>query len=145
MAEIGSVSATARSALQQLNIQNARRAADQAEREAQTLSRQAELARSRAAREEQNADSLSARAKQADGVAIQARQGLAAVTSAAESTDRLTNALSQVNTRSDPAPVSSANAPTVTTAAPASTTTAPPQPVVNTQGQRIGTIINTTA
>lgn len=140
MTDVASTSASARSALQQLNIQNARRAADQAEREAQALSRQADLARSRAAREEQNADTLTTRAKQADAVAGQARQGLAALTSAAESTSRLTNTLSQINERNAP----SATSPGVDVA-PASTAAPAAAPVVNTQGQLIGSIINTTA
>lgn len=138
------VSATASASqygLQQLRLQQARRTAEQAEATARALNAQAGNAQRVADRAQEDARSLSVQANQAESTAGQARQGLAALSTAQQAFARLSNTADQVVAR-EPTPVAAAP---VTTAPVAPTPAADAAPVVNTQGQVTGTVINTTA
>lgn len=135
MAITASVSGTqsiVQSGLQQLKLQQARRNAEQAEQTAQALQTQADEAQRRARREQENARSLSVQADQAQSNAGRARQGLALIQTASQSITQVGNVVDQVIKKQQSA----------------QTGTQPVQqskPVVNTQGQVTGTVINTTA
>jgi len=135
MAITSSVSGTqsiVQSGLQQLKLQQARRSAEQAEQTAQALQTQANDAQRRAAREQENARSLSVQADQAQGNAGRARQGLALIQTANESLTQVGNVVDQVIKKQQSVQTSTQSV-------------QESKPVVNTQGQVTGTVINTTA
>jgi len=135
MAITSSVSGTqsiVQSGLQQLKLQQARRSAEQAEQTAQALQTQANDAQRRAAREEEQARSLSVQADQAQGNAGRARQGLALIQTANESLTQVGNVVDQVIKKQQSVQTSTQSV-------------LESKPVVNTQGQVTGTVINTTA
>lgn len=135
MAITASVSGTqsvVQSGLQQLKLQQARRSAEQAEQMAQALQTQANDAQRRAAHEQENARSLSVQADQAQSNAGRARQGLAATQTASESLTQIGNVVDQVIKKQQSVQSGTQSV-------------QESKPVVNTQGQVTGTVINTTA
>lgn len=120
--------------LQQLRQLQARRNAEQAEQVAQSLRAQANQAQAVADRAQETARSLTVQSDQAQVKAGQARQGLAVAGSIQQAVTQLGKTVDQVLARDQ--------AVNPTTAAPPSTS---PAPVVNTQGQVTGTLVNTTA
>lgn len=122
------------SGLQQLKLQQARRNAAQAEQTAQALQTQADEAQRRAAHEQENARSLSVQADQAQGDAGRARQGLALIQTSSDSVTQLGRVADQVIQKQQSSQAATP-APSVQES----------KPVVNTQGQVTGTVINTTA
>lgn len=73
----------------QLKIQQAKRAAEQAEASARALQAQAQDARRAAEQAQETASELSVRSRQADHVAGRAREGLAAIRSLSDTSTRL--------------------------------------------------------
>ena len=138
MASVSSISSANQYGLQQLSLQQARRNSDQAELTAQTLRAQANDAQRVADQAEENARSLAVQSDQAQTKAGQARQGLAALSTAQQALTRLSNFSDQVLARIQPS-----SSTTQSTSASLVITGTPP--VVNTQGQVTGKIINTTA
>ncbi|OHC63463.1 MAG: hypothetical protein A2045_04795 [Rhodocyclales bacterium GWA2_65_20] len=140
MASVSSTSSATQFGLQQLRQLEARRNADQAEQKAQSLKAQASDARHTADQAQENARSLGVQADQAQAQAGKARQGLAAFSTEQQQVTRLANTVDQVLTREQEA---SASSPTQSIGtSPAASSAAP---VVNTQGQVTGQIVNTTA
>ncbi|MCX7174553.1 MAG: hypothetical protein NT159_11660 [Proteobacteria bacterium] len=125
-------------AWQQLRLQQAKRDADRADQTAQALQAQAEDAQRVANRAEAEAKSLGVQADQAQSEATRARQGLASLSSMGQMQTLLNHVTEQVfqvpqNTQQSTqlsVPVKSQTGAT---------------PVVNTQGQVTGTVVNTTA
>ncbi|MGB4062252.1 MAG: hypothetical protein WBK19_00320 [Azonexus sp.] len=115
----------------QLQLQQARRNADQAEQQAAALQAQARSAQSVADRAQESARSLQVQSRQAQGDASQARLNLATQSSVGEVQSQLGELKTQISKvlQSEPLVV------TATTAA----------PVVNTSGQQTGTLVNVTA
>lgn len=128
----GAQSSAAQVGLQQLKLQQAKRNADRAEQTAQALQAQAAEAQRVANNAQENARALSVRSDQAQSVAGQARQGLALISSVGQMQTQLGNTAAQV--------VERAQSPQTST-----TTQTTKAPVVNTQGQVTGTVVNTTA
>ena len=129
---------TSQSAVQagwgQLRMQQARRTADQAEAEAQSLRLQAANAQRSADHAEANAQSLTSAASQAESDAGRARQGLVAMQTTGNMVAVLSNTVQQVLTKQQ------------AQQAPQTTPTPAPAPAVtNSQGQVTGTIVNVTA
>ena len=117
---IGALSLNTQSAAQsgaQARLQQAKREAERAERVAQTLQASAQNAENEARRADQEASSLSAQSNQATAEARGARQNVNALTN--EQQRSKTQQVSQVKFT--------------------------PLPVLNTQGQLTGTVVNTTA
>lgn len=119
---------------QQLRLQQARQNAQQAEQNALNLQRQAADAQQAADRAQENARSLATRSDQAQTNAGRARQGLAMIESSRQAQTLLATKTEQVVARQPAAET------TTGTNTPDSTS-----PVVNTQGQLTGTVVNTTA
>lgn len=138
MATVSSTSSANQYGLQQLRQQQARRNADQAELTAQTLKAQANDAQRVADRAQEDARTLGVQSDQAQAKAGQARQGLAALGAAQQSGVQLSQTVDQVLGRRQ---ASAATLPGSTAKATATVAA----PVVNTQGQVTGKIINTTA
>lgn len=117
---------------QQFKLQQAKRNADQAERAAQILQQQAVNAQREADRSQEEAKTLAVQSDQAQTLAVKARQGLAALSSEATMQSRLTHVIDQASQHlSNIQSVSAAQDKAA--------------PVVNSQGQTTGQIINTTA
>ena len=115
----------------QLQLQLARRTADQAEQQASALQAQARSAQSVADRAQENARSLQVQSRQAPGDASQARLDLANRSAVGEVQSQLSDLQTQIGkVLESGAPIASA------------TTSAP---VVNTSGQQTGTLVNVTA
>lgn len=115
-------------------MQQARRTADQAEAEAQSLRLQAANAQRSADHAEANAQSLTSAASQAESDAGRARQGLVAMQTTGNMVAVLSNTVQQVLTKQQ------------AQQAPQTTPTPAPAPAVtNSQGQVTGTIVNVTA
>lgn len=149
---VSGAQSAAQSGWQQLKLQQAQRNATQAEQNARALEAQASNAKRDADRAQDNARSLEVQSGQARDDAGRARQGLAAIRSTQEMQMRLGNTVDQaVKLQSGTETASTgtttttteASAPTVTTAATASTTSTA-APVINTQGETTGRIINIT-
>lgn len=115
----------------QLQLQQARRNADQAEQQAAALQSQARSAQSVADRAQENARSLQVQSRQAQGDASQARLNLATKNSVGEVQSQLGDLKTQISKVLQSEPLGA----TATTAA----------PVVNTSGQQTGTLVNVTA
>ena len=130
-----SIQSATQDAWQQLKLQQAKRDADRADQTATSLQIQAQDAQRVASRAEEVARSLSVQAEQAQSEAGRARQGLASLSSLGQVDQLLTHVVDQASQRtqssSQPAPPAKATAST--------------KPVVNTQGQVTGTLVNTTA
>lgn len=118
----------------QLKLQQAKRDADRAEQNAQALQAQAQDAQRIADRAETVARSLGVQADQAQSEAGRARQGLAALSSLGQMQTLVDHVSNQVTQRLQS---TLQNAPASSQASTA--------PVVNTQGQVTGTVVNTTA
>ena len=123
-------------AWQQLKLQQAQRDADRADWNAQALQAQAQQAQRVASRAEDVARSLSVQANQAQSEAGKARQGLASLSSLGQTQ----NLLNHVSEQVFPAPAETQSSVTADGQTQTSAT-----PVVNTQGQVTGTVVNTTA
>ncbi len=121
------------SIVQQLRLQEAKRSAAEAQYRAQTLQAQANDAQQSADREQERARSLRVDASQAQTAAGQANQGLSAL----QSLSQLSTTLGATYTKVAQAQQG--------TSAPAAAQPQAKQPVVNTQGQTIGTVVSTTA
>lgn len=135
MASISSLSgaqSAAQSGLQQLRLQQAKREAEQAEFTARVLAAQASQAQQKASDAQEEARAITAQSDQAQTQAGQARQGLAVIKSVGQMGTQLDSVVTKVAEKVKPAEP----------AAPVQDTAAP---VVNTQGQVTGTVINTTA
>lgn len=134
---------------QQLKLQQAQRNATQAEQNARALEAQASSAKRDADRAQDNARSLEVQSGQARDDAGRARQGLAAIRSTQEMQVRLGNTVDQAvklqsGTETTPTTATAeAPAPVGATAATALTTSTA-APVINTQGETTGRIINIT-
>jgi len=115
----------------QLQLQQARRNADQAEQQAAALQAQAQSAQGVADRAQENARSLQVQSRQAQGDASQARLDLATRSSVGEVQSQLSDLKTQI------AKVLQSDAPIAEPPASA--------PVVNTSGQQTGTLVNVTA
>ncbi len=115
----------------QLQLQQARRNADQAEQQAAALQAQAQSAQSVADRAQENARSLQVESQQARGDASQARLNLATLNSVGEVQSQLGELQTQISQ--------------VLQSAPRVATTTTVAPVVNTSGQPTGTLVNVTA
>jgi len=125
---------------QQLKLQQARRTAEQAEQTAQALKSQANQAQRSADQAQETARSITVQSDQASSYASRARQGVAATQSVEQMQMQISNVVDQVTAKQQ-APAS----PSAVTTLKASTATSAITPVVNTQGQITGTLINTTA
>ncbi len=135
MAGISSISgaqSAAQSGVQQLRLLQAERNAQQAELTARVLRAEATDAQQAAREAQEVARVIAAGADQAQANAAQARLGLAVIRTAGESQTQLANAVTQV-------------AQTLKVAEPAAPSQSPTPPIVNSQGQLTGTVINTTA
>jgi hypothetical protein len=137
MVAISTSSSAARYSVQQTVVPQVRRAAEQAQQAADALQAQARDAWQQVSSAEANARAVDARANQAVSTASQAKQSLvsfgAGILAAGPATKAETS-----NTNP--------NAKAASTSTPSSAPTVRPAPVViNTQGQRIGTLINITA
>ncbi len=137
MAPVSSISSATQSGLQQIMVQQAKRNADQAEQTAQSLRAQADAAQRTAEKAQETARSLTLQSDQAQQQADQARQGLAAVTATQQGITSLSNTINQMLDRK------LASIPATPSTTTPGTGAAPVPPVVNTQGQVTGTIINT--
>ena len=128
---MSSVSSASQSGLQNMMQLQAQRSADQAEQTAQALRRQANDAQRVADRANENARTLSVQSDQAQEKAGLARQGVALMATEKQAFSRIESVVEQAVVR-----------------VPASASTAAGTnavPVVNSQSQLTGTIINTTA
>ena len=121
------------SIVQQLRLQEAKRSAAEAQYQAQTLQAQADAAQHSADSEQERARSLRVDASQAQSQAGQASQGLSALQSLSQMSTALGAAYTKVAQAQQGA------------SAPAAAQPQAKQPVVNTQGQTIGTVVSTTA
>lgn len=130
------IQSAAQTGWQQLKLQQAKRNADQAEQTARSLLTQAQDAQRTADREQETARTLSVQSDQALSVAGRARQGLAALSSLSQMQAQLTHVADLVIQNQRNAQASSP---------PQTSATASATPVVNTQGQLTGTVVNTTA
>lgn len=136
MVAISSSSSAARYSVQQTAVPQVRRAAEQAQQAANALQAQARDAWKKVDSAEAEARAMDARANQANSTAAQARQNLvsfgAGILAAGPAAPQTETSSTSVDTKAAPAA--------------SSTPTAQPAPaVINTQGQRIGTLINITA
>jgi hypothetical protein len=132
---------------QQLKLQQAQRNADRAEQEALSLRAQAADAQRSADNAQESARALSVQSEQAQSNAGRARQGLAVIRSVSDTGTRLTGAYEKIaQAQEQAAAADQPSSVTQTTSAPvAPEPKAAGTPVVNTQGQTTGTLINTTA
>lgn len=135
MAAISSLSGAQtapQSGLLQFKLQQATRVAEQAEQLARSLQAEVSAAQQAAATADENARAVATEANQAEVVAGQARADVTAIRSASQAQAQQTNAVSlQAETLKvlEPAIKSRPSAP----------------PIINTQGQVTGTVVNTTA
>ena len=142
VSSLSGMQAASQQSLQQLKVQQALRTADQAEQNARSLRAQAGDAQRSADIAQENARSLTVQSDQASSNAGRARQGLAVLKSVSETGTRLSVAYEKVAQLVQETKVPQ-NA--VSTPQAAVTVTNPSSPVVNTQGQTTGKIVNTTA
>ena len=116
----------------QLQLQQAQRNAEQADANARSLQAQARQAQQVAVEAQATARSVGSQANQAQSDASQAQLSLALIRNGSQVQSELTTAVGNV---AEPLKV----------AAPVAATPSPATPVVNTQGQLTGTVVNTTA
>lgn len=135
MATISSLSgaqSAAQSGLQQLRLQQAKRDAERAEFAARVLLAQARDAQQKASDAQETARSITTQSDQAQTQAGQARQGLAVIKSINQMGAQVSSVVTQVAEK-------------LKLAKPAAKVQDAAAPVINTQGQVTGTVINTTA
>lgn len=108
--------------LAQIELQQARQAADQAEQQAAALQARAQAAQAAADRAQENARSLQVQSKQAQGSASQARMNLVTQTQLGDLQVQIRDVLTS-DTLSPPVTVAAA-------------------PVINTSGQETGKLVN---
>lgn len=113
---------------QQLSVQQAQRAAQQAEVNARSLRSQASDARAEAVRAEDNARSLEIKADQAQSTASQAQHNLVVAKSSGQFDNQVNSLTSSISSSIQSSQVQNSTA-----------------SVSNTQGQTIGTVVNVTA
>jgi len=131
-----SIPSVTQDAWQQLKLQQAQRDADRAEWNAQALQAQAQDAQKVATRAEEVARSLSVQADQAQAQAGKARQGVASLSSLGQLQTLVNHVSEQVYQ----------TPPNVDQTVPAGIQApVPSTPVVNSQGQVTGVVVNTTA
>ena len=131
MANVTSASSSS-SMYSQLQVQQAKQAADRAEATARNLQAKADAAQNRAAQEQETARNLNVQSDQAEQKAGSLRQGLSSLQSVRQIQSGLNNIHEQIKE--------------ITTSAPIVTPTKTVAPaVVNSQGQTTGTVVNTTA
>ena len=124
---ISSATAGSTSVLPQLQLLQTQRAAERAEQNARNLRERAQEAQSAADREQSKADRLEVQSNRAQQEAGLARQGIAAL----KSLRQVQNGFSEIRQQ-----IAQVTQNTTTNSAP---------PVVNSQGQATGTIVNVTA
>lgn len=129
---------------QQLKVQQAQRNAAAAEQTARSLESQANQAKREAVRAQEGARSLEVQSGQARDNAGRAQQGLAAIKSASQMTERLGTTIERA-TQTQKSPEITTPSPSTATPAPTAIATATVSPVINTQGETTGRIVNTTA
>lgn len=122
---VGAATSASQSILQQLQLQQAQRNADQAAQNARTLQAQASDAQRVADRAQDKARTLKVAANQAQTIAGQAAMGLQATRSWGQAKVQLSNTYTQVAQAQQTAPKA--------------------QPVLNAQGQVTGSKVNVTA
>lgn len=135
MATISSISGSqtaSQSSFLQLQLLQATRDAAQAEQAARSLQAEVSAAQQAAASAEQNVRAISAQARQAEVAAGLAQSELAAVRSASQTQPQQTLATSR-------------QAETLKSLEPAIKNLNSAPPIINTQGQVTGTVVNTTA
>jgi hypothetical protein len=132
ISSLSSVQTSVSSAASQLRLQQATRDAEQAEQNARSLAADARQAWRVANDAQQSARSISAKADQAQTNATQARMGVTAIKTGTQVQVQLVGATG-----------STAEVAKATEAGPPAPSTA--SPVVNTQGQLTGRVVNTTA
>ncbi len=125
---VGSATGAAGSYMPQMQLLQAQRAADQAEQRARALRGKAQEAQSVADREQENARQLQVRSNQADQDAGNARQGVVALKSLRQVQGGYEKIQQQISEITQPESKAS-----------------PVAPVVNSQGQTTGTVVNITA
>ena len=125
ISSLSSVQASVSSITSQIRLQQATRDAEQAEQNARALAADARQAWQIASDAQQSARSISAQADKAETSAAQARLGVAAIKNGEQVQVQLTGAVGTTEK-----PLKAAESAT---------------PVVNTQGQLTGTVVNTTA
>ena len=116
----------------QLQLQQARRNADQAEQQAAALQSQARSAQTVADRAQENARSLQVQSRQAAGDASQARLNLATQDSATQVQSQLGDLKAQISE-------------VLTSDTLSTTPTVAATPVINSSGHATGTLVNVTA
>lgn len=116
----------------QLQLQQARQAADQAEQQAAALQARAQSAQTVADRAQENARSLQVQSRQAQGDASQARLNLASQDVASQVQTQLGDLKAQISEVLKSDTLSATPVPA-------------PAPVINTSGQATGTLVNVTA
>jgi type II secretory pathway pseudopilin PulG len=128
----------------QIQQQQARRNADQADQQARALQSQAQTAQAAANRAQENARSLKVQANQAQGDASSARQNLSSLKSLDETQNQLSGLRDQIRAVLNPDATASASSKvSATSVAVASTATM--APVINSSGQATGTLVNVIA
>lgn len=132
ISSLSGAQSAAQSGLRQLRLQQARRDVAQAEQVAHALRAQAQSAQLNANEAVERARAISSQSDQAQTTVGQARQGVAAVSTAVQMQNQLSGVAAQVTEKLTP--------PKSAPAIKSSTT-----PVVNTEGQVTGTVVNTTA
>jgi hypothetical protein len=140
MVAISSSSSAVRYSVQQAAVPQVKRAAEKAQQAADALQAQARDAWQQVSSAEANARVVDARANQAISTAAQARQSLVSFGAGILAAEPAAKA--EASTTNPNAKAASA-APS--TSLPSSPTVQPAPVVINTQGQRIGTLINITA
>jgi hypothetical protein len=120
------------SVLSQLQLQQAQRNAERADANARSLQAQAREAQQIAVQAQAEARSISSQADQAQSEASQAKLSLAVIRNGGQVQSDLAGAVGNV-------------VETLKVASPVAATPSPTVPVVNTQGQLTGTVVNTTA
>ena len=135
------------SALPQMQLLQAQRAADRAEQNARSLRERAQEAQRSARQEQENARNVQVQADQAEGKAGSAKQGVAALKSLRQVQSGLDDIRQQIAPiiKKEPASSVSAAAAASASAASASAPATATPAVVNSQGQTTGTLVNTTA
>lgn len=134
MATISSSSGASigQSVLSQLQLQQAQRNAERADANARSLQAQARQAQQVAVQAQAEARSISSQADQAQSDASQAKLSLAVIRNGSQVQSELTSSVGNLTE-------------TLKVASPVAATLGTAIPVINTQGQITGTVVNTTA
>ena len=143
MVAISSSASAVRYSAQQAAVPQVRRAAEQAQQAANALQAQARDAWQKVDSAEANARAVDTRANQANSTAAEARQNLVSFGAGVLSAGSATKA-DKPDTKATPVAVSTPSTAAVSVSVSRSAPILMPA-VINTQGQRIGTLINVTA